>query len=170
MINFEAEMAEVVKARLSKPKPSTTKEWLNERVSPVYTWALAIGIVGGLGLAILNVAGSSTTQQSAASAAYSSLPERLPLHLRFDWTKGGFGAVMMADFTITNNSNVDVKDIEITCTHRANSGTVIDSNKRTIYERVSAGRYRIVRNFNMGFIHGQAQKSSCEITDYKRAS
>jgi len=47
-------------------------------------------------------------------------------------------AVMVADFTITNLSNYTVKDLDVTCTHYANSGTEIDSNSRTIYETVPA--------------------------------
>ena len=84
---------------------------------------------------------------------------------KFSWRKDGFGNVMEADFAITNKSNHDVKDCTIECTHSAPSGTVIDSNKRTIYEVIKAGKTRSFRNFNMGFIHSQARRSGCKITD-----
>lgn len=41
---------------------------------------------------------------------------------------------MDVDFIITNNSDYDIKDIDIRCDHFAKSGTRIDSNKRTIYD------------------------------------
>lgn len=81
------------------------------------------------------------------------------------WWKDGFGNVMMADFTVSNSSPYTVKDIEVECVHFAPSGTKIDSNKRTIYEAVEAGKSRKVDNFNMGFIHDQAQSSACRIVD-----
>ena len=72
---------------------------------------------------------------------------------------------MEANFTIHNKGKRDVKDIEITCTHFAKSGTRIDSNTRTIYEIIKANSKKSFNNFSMGFIHSQAHKSSCGITD-----
>lgn len=84
---------------------------------------------------------------------------------KFAWYKDGFGSVMMATFTIKNDGDKDVKDIEIKCVHSAPSGTVIDSNTRTIYEVIPAHKSRTFRNFSMGFINSQAAKSDCEIDD-----
>ena len=91
------------------------------------------------------------------------------LSLAFTWRKDGFDSIMMATFTIENKGTQAVKDLEITCTHRANSGTVIDHNTRTIYEKVNAGSKKTIANFNMGFIDSQATKSGCSITDFKIA-
>jgi len=85
--------------------------------------------------------------------------------VKFSWHKGGFDSIMIATFTVKNSSVHDVKDLEITCTHSANSGTEIDRNTRTLYERVRAGQTRTFRNVNMGFIHSQASRSGCEIAD-----
>ena len=38
---------------------------------------------------------------------------------------------MVATFVIYNDNKFPVKDLVVTCTHTANSGTVIDSNTRT---------------------------------------
>lgn len=81
----------------------------------------------------------------------------------FSWYKGGFGSIMMANFTIRNDGDITVKDLEIQCTHSAPSGTEIDSNTRTIYEIVPPHSRRQFRNFNMGFIAEQVASSSCEI-------
>lgn len=81
------------------------------------------------------------------------------------WWKDGFGNVMMANFTVSNSSPYAVKDIEVECIHFAPSGTRVDSNKRTIFEVVGAGKSRTVDNFNMGFIHSQAESSACRIVD-----
>ena len=51
-----------------------------------------------------------------------------------------YGTILHADFVIRNRTLADVKDFEIVITHKAPSGTEIDSNTRTIYQRISAGK------------------------------
>ena len=111
---------------------------------------------------------ATTNTSTTVSSTPSESPKQAALRqatINFKWSKGGFGSVMEADFTIQNPSNYAIKDIEVTCTHFANSGTEIDSNTRTIYETVPAKGKKVVKNFNMGFIHSQAHKSGCEIED-----
>jgi hypothetical protein len=74
-------------------------------------------------------------------------------------------SVLEADFTILNKNEYAIKDVKITCAHYAKSGTKIDSNTRTIYEVFPPRKSKTVRDFNMGFIHSQASKSSCEVVD-----
>jgi hypothetical protein len=81
------------------------------------------------------------------------------------WHKAGFDSIMEVTVTFVNRGARSVKDIELTCEHVSNSGTRIDSNKRTIYEIVPALKSKSVKNFNMGFIHSQAVKTSCFVSD-----
>lgn len=90
-------------------------------------------------------------------------PERYVLLEKFSWSKEGFGNVMIANFLIKNTLPWAVKDIEIRCTHSAPSGTTIDRNTRTIFERVDASKTKRVSGFNMGFVHSQASRSGCDI-------
>lgn len=85
--------------------------------------------------------------------------------LDYEWTKAGFGGVMEATFTIDNKADHDIKDVEITCTHYASSGTKIDSNKKVIYEIIKKHSKKSIQKFNMGFIHSQAMQTSCKVTD-----
>jgi hypothetical protein len=85
--------------------------------------------------------------------------------LDYDWYKTADDTVMEANFTVKNESNYNIKDFEIRCTHFAKSGTEIDHNTRTIYDVVKAHSVKKFPNFNMGFIHSQAVRSSCGITD-----
>jgi hypothetical protein len=84
----------------------------------------------------------------------------------WSWHKEGFNNIMEADFTITNGSRFDIKDIKIKCVHSAKSGTQIDSNTRTIYDVIKAGETRQFRKFSMGFIHSQVESSSASIQDF----
>jgi len=89
------------------------------------------------------------------------------VELRYSWGRDPLDAVMIANFTINNISQYDIKDIEISCRHFGKSGTYIDKNTRTIFDVVPSNRAKTFGNFNMGFIHSQAHKSECEITDLK---
>lgn len=113
---------------------------------------------------------SSTDKGNSAegnSPAYNNPKDVLlrDVKLDFRWHKGGFGSVMLADFTVKNPTQYSFKDFEVKCTHTGPSGTVIDSNTRTIYEIVRAGSTKHINEQDMGFIHSQATKSYCEITD-----
>jgi len=81
------------------------------------------------------------------------------------WWKAGGGTVMMVSLTIKNSNDFAVKDIEITCEHYANSGTRIDSNTRTIYERIPPKGNKAIKEFSMGFIHSQAARTGCRVTN-----
>jgi hypothetical protein len=83
----------------------------------------------------------------------------------FNWSKGGFDNVMVADFSIKNNSDYSIKDVEITCLSSGGSGTVIDANKKQIFEKIKAKSTKKIKSFNMGFIHNQAASTNCTITD-----
>ena len=70
--------------------------------------------------------------------------------LDFKWQKGGFGNVVIADFTVKNPTQYRFKDFEIKCTDSAPSGTVNDSNSRIIYEIVEPKSTKVIKQMNMG--------------------
>lgn len=96
-----------------------------------------------------------------------SNPEQFLEIVKFSWSKEGFGNVMEANFTIKNKAPIDIKDFEVRCEHSAASGSLIDSNNQTIYDIVKANSTRTFRNVNMGFIHSQASRSSCNVVSAK---
>ena len=114
-----------------------------------------------------NLPDSAASSSSGGSAALDGPKEMLlrDVTLEFKWRKVGFGNVMEADFTVDNPTSYSFKDFEIKCTHSAPSGTIIDSNTRTVYELVGPKSKRVIKNMNMGFIQDQASGSRCEITD-----
>lgn len=129
------------------------------------TWTVLIGFVlyalyGNKGFDDAGSSSSSAKEPSARQVVKNNL------HLEYKWAKAGFGAVMDADFIVTNNSDYDIKDIDISCVHFAKSGTRIDSNRRTIYEIFPANSKKTIKKFSMGFIHSQAVRSDCTITDF----
>lgn len=107
---------------------------------------------------------SSTTSAPQLSPKEEALRD---LKLDFEWGTGGFGSVMLVDFTFNNKGKYAVKDIEVVCRSSANSGTLIDKNKKTVYELVKAGETKKIQRFNMGFLNSQATSTSCAVDDLK---
>lgn len=131
-----------------------------------------VGIILGclLLIGIINSPNDAPSKESIPISQKNTKGEiASKLELDFSWRKVGFGSIMEADFKIINNSEEDVKDIDIQCNHYAKSGTKIDSNSRTIYEVIKANSKRSFNNFNMGFMHDQANSSSCHINNFSLA-
>lgn len=136
-----------------------------KKKTSLFTWLVVIVLGFGIFGVITGKNGSSNSSVSGQES-----PDKVALKatkLDYTWDKGGFDSVMEANFTITNGSQYTIKDITIECTHFAKSGTRIDSNKRTIYDTVSAGSSKTFNKFNMGFIHSQANSTNCQIADLK---
>ncbi len=134
------------------------------RTSPIALGCLAlIGFVIVVGIFSSS---NSPTVSSSSTGRTPSLKEQIlgQVKLDYTWSKSEFD-IMMANFTVRNPTQYRIKDLEITCTHYAPSGTRIDENVRKIYEVVSPKSTRHFNDFNMGFIHSQAKSSSCSITD-----
>jgi hypothetical protein len=118
--------------------------------------------------AVREADGTATPGIDSTSSGDPINPKEALLHrvkLDFKWHTDGFGNIMMANFTIKNPTQYRFKDFEIKCTHSAPSGTVIDSNSRTIYQTVEPISTKVIREMNMGFINSQATRSGCQITD-----
>jgi hypothetical protein len=76
---------------------------------------------------------------------------------------------MKASFVLPNGNRFPVKDLTVTCVDAANSGTKIDSNTRTIYERIGADQHYSVAEMSMGFIHSAVTSSTCRVTNFAPA-
>lgn len=97
---------------------------------------------------------SMTTDQVLASTKLKSMR----------WWRDGFDTILMADFTIENNSKHGLRDFEVQCSGYAPSGTRIDGNKQVIYETIEPGKSKSFKKINMGFLHGQVQTLGCTVS------
>lgn len=84
---------------------------------------------------------------------------------KIEWKDGGFGNVLIANFTIRNNNDFEIKDVTITCEHHAKSGTSLGFSTKTIYDVFSPKKEKTIKLFNMGFMNSQTEKTSCDIVD-----
>lgn len=85
-----------------------------------------------------------------------------------NWTRGGFGSVMLVTFTLKNENHYNVRDVQIKCDLSGKSGTVIGSVEQTIFERLVDTK--TFSDVNMGFIPGQTNSVNCSVLSAKRDS
>jgi hypothetical protein len=132
-----------------------------KKKTSIFTWLVVVLLLfWGIGYMSHD---SSEINTAAGGSAQPDQKLSDLVKLEYEWQKVGFNNVMEADFTIQNDNEVAIKDIEIECTHFAKSGTKIDSNRKTIYDAVPAKGKKKFSKFNMGFIHTQADKTACRI-------
>jgi hypothetical protein len=87
----------------------------------------------------------------------------------FSWQKEGFGTIMKASFLLHNDNPMPLKDIQITCYSSGPSGSIIDTNSRTVFEVVRQRSFLQVDDMSMGFIRSEAVKTKCVVTGFTKA-
>lgn len=86
----------------------------------------------------------------------------------FSWTKSGFGVIGVVNLTVENMNGFPVKDITIGCSFNGASGTQLSNPSNTIYETIKPNSSRTFKDFNIGFIHSQAQRGGCSVDSARR--
>jgi hypothetical protein len=81
-----------------------------------------------------------------------------------NWSKGGFGNIMLANMTIENRNEYSVRDIRLNCITQGASGTALSWKKHTLYDIIPARGKKTFREVNLGFIDQQSARASCEVT------
>lgn len=81
----------------------------------------------------------------------------------FSWKKSGFGNVAVVTVAIENGNEFAVKDIGISCSFSAPSGTHLSNASHVIYETIKPNARRTFSDVNIGFIHSQARSASCQV-------
>ncbi len=74
-----------------------------------------------------------------------------------------------AAFSIDNNSNHNIKNIEILCTLMDNAGTEQGREKWVIYDTIKAHANGIFSSTSKKYVSNRASASQCQIVDMDRA-
>lgn len=115
----------------------------------------------------LNAKIEAPRRAAAREEYYRDHPEAAISIANMRWHKGGFGSVMIADFTLENVSTLALRDFEIECEVRGNSGTVIGTERVTVFDTLGPQTTRTFRDVSVGFIHSQAQRAHCSTVGAK---
>jgi hypothetical protein len=77
----------------------------------------------------------------------------------------GYG--YFVEYRVTNNLNQKIKDFLLSCNQISKSGTVLISNKETIYDLVEPGQTKKFKQEFIG-VHKQTNSVDCELKSYKK--
>jgi hypothetical protein len=140
-------------------------------LSSAGTFVVMMAVVIARGPAPATQAVASTTQgyvePKPESLSRSDILANFKIR-SFSWQKEGFGTAMTASFFLHNSNPMPLKDIEVTCLSSGPSGSVIDTNSRTVYEVVGQRSFLQVDNINKGFIRSEAVSTKCGVTGFSR--
>lgn len=106
-----------------------------------------------------------------AIEARSALPSRSEQLASLEIIKDAYrrspsGFRLLAKFTIKNTNTHGIKDVEVSCSHIGNSGSIVSRSRRVIYETIRPNSQRAMPEIDFGFIPDQASRISCSITDF----
>ena len=103
-----------------------------------------------------------------ASATAQELLDTVIL-ARFEVAVQEEGHLAHAAFAIDNNSNHDIKNVEILCTLMDNAGVEQGRDKWVIYDTIKAHANGIFSSTSKKYVSNRASASQCQIVDMERA-
>ena len=77
------------------------------------------------------------------------------------WRRGGLGSKALITFTLRNDNDYAVKDIEIACTFSRGDGSHLTDRKRVLPDTVNMKSRRTFARLHVGFVNIYANKAKC---------
>jgi hypothetical protein len=112
----------------------------------------------------------------AASADQSAVPappvEASPLDgLKISsqsWRRGGLGSRALVTFTLRNNNDYAVKDIEVACAFNRRDGSHLTDRTRLIRDTVDMKSRKTFARMHIGFVNINASQAKCSLVAASR--
>ena len=110
----------------------------------------------------------NATQAPATAEAPAALPlDGLKISSQ-SWRRGGLGSKALVTFTLRNNNDYAVKDIEIACAFARRDGSHLTERKRVIGEAVGMKSRKTFTRVHVGFVNVNADKAKCALVAASR--
>jgi len=74
--------------------------------------------------------------------------------------------VVLANFTLKNESNGEITDVEIRCSYYSPTNALLGQHKKVLYIKVPKNGVKEVTGFKMGIAPSQASSSRCEVLSF----
>ncbi len=104
---------------------------------------------------------------AARSAAAAEL-DRLRISSQ-TWRRGGLGSKALVTFTLRNDNDYAVKDIEIRCSFSRGDGSHLTERRRVFPETVNMKSRKTFARELVGFVNVNARQAKCSLTAAQRA-
>lgn len=77
------------------------------------------------------------------------------------WRRGGLGSKALVTFTLRNNNDYAVKDIELVCAFARRDGSHLTDRKRVILDTVTMKSRKTFARMLVGFVNVNASRAKC---------
>ena len=115
--------------------------------------------------------GDATATVAPASEAQAAAMAELG-RLRISsqtWRRGGLGSKALVTFTLRNDNDYAVKDIEIICAFARRDGSHLTERSRVLADPVSMKSRKTYARIAVGFVNVNADQAKCSLVAARRA-
>jgi hypothetical protein len=85
------------------------------------------------------------------------------------WRRGGLGSKALVTFTLRNDNDYAVKDVEIVCAFARRDGSHLTDRSRVLAETVSMKSRKTFARVPVGFVNVNADQAKCSLVTAQRA-
>ncbi|MBR0778763.1 hypothetical protein JQ625_28385 [Bradyrhizobium diazoefficiens] len=109
-----------------------------------------------------------TSVQSQGPAAEPAGLDRLKISSQ-TWRRGGLGSKALVTFTLRNDNDFAVKDVEIVCAFARRDGSHLTDRSRVFADTVSMKSRKTFARVPVGFVNVNADQAKCSLVTARRA-
>ncbi|SFJ98836.1 hypothetical protein [Bradyrhizobium sp. Gha] len=121
-----------------------------------------------LSLVKFALAGGNPTPPAAASDAGGVELDRMRISSQ-TWRRGGLGSKAMVTFTVRNDNDYAVKDVEIVCAFARRDGSHLTDRSRVLADTVGMKSRKTFAHVPVGFVNVNADQAKCSLVRARRA-
>ena len=85
------------------------------------------------------------------------------------WRRGGLGSKALVTFTLRNDNDYAVKDVEIVCAFARRDGSHLTDRSRVLADPVSMKSRKTFARVSVGFVNVNADQAKCSLVAARRA-
>lgn len=85
------------------------------------------------------------------------------------WRRGGLGSKALVTFTLRNDNDYAVKDVEIVCAFTRRDGSHLTERSRVLADPVSMKSRKTYAHIPVGFVNVNADQAKCSLVAARRA-
>lgn len=119
-------------------------------------------------LALVSVDSAPPTSASDTSAAEAAGLDRMNISSQ-TWRRGGLGSKALVTFTVRNDNDYAVKDLEIVCAFTRRNGSHLTDRSRVLADTVNMKSRKTFAHVPVGFVNVNADQAKCSLVTARRA-
>jgi hypothetical protein len=124
-------------------------------------------------VAAVETAPSGKAAEAVSPASEAQIPAMAELgRMRISsqtWRRGGLGSKALVTFTLRNDNDYAVKDVEIVCAFARRDGSHLTDRSRVLADPVSMKSRKTFARIPVGFVNVNADQAKCSVVAARRA-